>query len=1714
MDEEDKIISEEEKQKLTKEVTTPILEEAEQRMVEGVRAQKPVKPLTRQEQIEATPEGVMPSRPRPGAPTSDKIQLPTTLPKHGVRALYNEGERILERASQITNLPPESPFTHSIAQRLAKGDPFSTEAMEDARIETMKMVRAGLIPNPYYEGFTGKIQQAYETIAPLTVEIGMPMTQAIVTSPLLVSPVPGSRPLYFSALGLNSGVANMWAQQMRIGYGHQDETSYQEAAAATAWGMVPGLGPTKKMSAAATTVLRGFEGAVMGAGENLTHQGLEILYGKRDEISGTELALTTAGGATIGSVLGRLESALVKYDPKEKPAAILRKAIKDELRGAKKEVARLKKAGQRRGLKGHEEKIASLEQKLESLREPEDKILQRAIDQLEEQEQQQVESFELFAKEWQESKAAQALKESDVPRTTEQEGVSKAFLEYDESKNPEYIGSMQNPHYKAVMVGEEGFEYGAYMNEAGEIIDLRADTPIQIDKTLERLDDDQLEEALRVKNNELEDLENWEDDSKIPKGDLEKIIELRSEVEAFELEDWRRNVEWRAEDLVKDPEAIDDPFNDLFGKVWDQVKIDNDMANVKVAMAFEAIKKHGLENQFKDFLKTQQRSLGTQVEAEDAEFLFRTQMEKATNAYKKFSQPQPKPEAPAIEAKPKAEEPVVAEKPEAEVKQQAREALDDFMAGGGTREVDPETGKLMDTEDEIKARLLTDDAEKQRLVNAVQDAIKEDLEKIKGSRESQLEYLSKVQRELDRRLGTEAGDELALVLNASQLSDNIEVADALNELSIQMTANGAVMVKGFDDLLKLTREKNFDNPQELNDAMVSIHKLIPQMLGWKKTGSAAGRLLQSRKYTKDQLEVKIEQLETEMEENLVSSLKTSKDMTPDELDKQVKTFGDIEAVKRLLKAVQQADDVSEVKKILLDQQQAFQSQSSLKKNFQQGSNIYTKVRDVGMDVLYSSMLSAPTTLIKVGIGNAVMSRYNSWMGKVGAKYMAVAPWARRGMTKQQFDEAYNFWSRVASSYGEFNDIALQEAKKAFKSGISDLRSHFERVGESALSMERTGLSGALGQSLENLGQFIDVPGKAMAAVDARSRMRIAHAMTKSKAAYDWRMAKLNGEEMPDNFDEYYKGFLNKVFTEDGTRLMTEDQVRRQAVLNAEKEGVKAEDLASYIDNYVQNNWDKSTSNFVDYVQRNVKEITFTDELGEFAEMNTLEVPVKGLENMLNTFPLLKTILNPFQRTGRNIIREGLSTTSALADVPGLKKFSDKIWSKTVQDLNSNDPIIAARAKGRQIIGAGIIATAWGMAEAGLYEGMISQNWKKRENIQSGTGLNDYELRIPDGKGGVISQDIAALEPFATVMNIVADAHTLSKGSMAQKREAMSALNILALVVSNNIGNKSYFKNLGDALQLITVTSESEEAVEAKRMRLLKGMLGAGVPSAMNAMSMATDEFRRRSDDILKMLAKRIGGIAKEVPVHRDMWGEPQQLHKTDRAQAISLINPFKLGKQLMDVDDYVVQDKNGLRSFDAKKFKSIIVNEKDPKYDANTVRNAAWAVALELDGEYHFNGGTSIKDGIDLQEIIHPETRIDAFERWQEIYKNQKIDGLTAQQATVALARQLTTPTKLDPNKTPEGFKQEDIRLSKFREVLNAYKKVAYEKMRQEYPVLLDQERERKIRNALLVTTPSAEQLQRITSEMPVEEYKKTQPDTRLKELLKKTPYAPVTLAD
>ena len=600
--------SEEEKQQLIKQVTTPILKEAEARMtgVDGVATLKPVKPLepiTRQEQIEATPEGQMPQRLRPGkaTPREAKIQIPTTLPQHGIRSLYTPEERILERATQITGLPPESPANHYIAETLAKGDPFSAESLRRAEEERIELIRAGIIPNPFYEGFGADVADFVDWANPTAVEIVGSLGLGLISTPLLMSPDPATKALWAGVNFSGGAFFNTVAQQMRIGSGEQVKPMWGEVIASGVANMVPfktGAGLTGK-----ALVKQGAkEGAITGAVFASTQQGFEKLYGEREDLSALEFLGTTGLGGITGGSLSKIgEVVNIHYKPKTDQAApLLRKVLQDELKQAKKEVQRSEKKGGV-NIKLRKE-IETIEAKINKLKPDEEKVLQQAIDTLEQAEVKQMEEVAKVAEEFKKTEAFKVFTEVDAP---------------------------------TIKVDREGVP-------------------------------------------------------PLSKEELEKVKE------------------------------------------------------------------------------------GAQPGVSDDE--------------------------------------------------QARGILDDFLSGGGTREVDPISGKVLDSTDEVKARLLTDDEEKQRLINSVTKAIDADLKNVKGGRIGKLEYLSKVQNELNRRLGKAGGEEFAIVMNAAQVADNAEVADAISKLGIHMAANGAVMVKGYDDLLKLLTDADLNDPNVISDATSSLLK--------------------------------------------------------------------------------------------------------------------------------------------------------------------------------------------------------------------------------------------------------------------------------------------------------------------------------------------------------------------------------------------------------------------------------------------------------------------------------------------------------------------------------------------------------------------------------------------------------------------------------------------------------------------------------------------------------------------------------------------------------------------------------------------------------------------------------------------------------------------------------------------------------------------------
>ena len=1490
-----------------KEQAKPVFKAAEQRMVgtDGVATLKPVKPLT-----------------VPLQEPKQKYEVPTTLPDHGIRGLYTPEEQILDRATQITGLPPESPANHYIANTLAKGDPFSAASMEAAKEETMKLVRAGIIPNPDYEGFGGFLSEAVDVAGPIAVEIGLPVFTGIVSSPLLLSPEPFSKAYWVGLQASSSTFANLLAQQMRISSGMQKDTSYMEAAAAGAFGLVPGITPARGLSKTKTALLGAAEGGFMAGGEDLTRQGLQILFEEREGFEPIETLTAVGVGSPLSAGLKSIGRGLDVYDPKKDPAApILRKALQDRLKEVKKELQRTEK----RGAVNVEarDKIKQIEDKINALKPDEDRVLQQAIDRLDEAEQKQAQEVAAAAQEFQQSEAAKIFKEADEPTVA-----------------------------------------------------------------------------------------------------------------------------------IKEQEA-----------------------------------------------------------------------------------------------------PTTTQKPQEEVSVEAKEIVDDFMSGGGTRDVDPETGKLKDSEDEVKARLLTSDTEKQRLINSVTRAIDTDLKNVKGGRVGKLQYLAKVQQELNRRLGKEAGDEFALVMKASQVSDNAQVADAIDQLGVHMAANGAIMVQGFDDVLKFLDGADLNNKEVLNNAMVSIHKLIPAMMGWKKAGSASGRLLQSRKYEKDIIEIKQEHLKEKLEGNLVSSLKEAKDLNPEQLEQQIKTFGDIQVVKKLLQAVQQAEDISEVKDILIKQQEAFQSKSAkavakklLNSPYEpgEGGSTYTKVRDIASDVAYASMLSSPVTPAKVAISNKLMSGYNVVAGAVGAKFMATVPWSRNGLTRQQFEEAGAFWTKVASSYGNFSEIANKEALRVLKTGDADLQSHFERIGESALSMERTGLTGAFGQTVENVGRFVDIPGKAMAAVDVRTRLNIAHSMTRAKAEMDYIAAKKAGEDV-GTLQDYYDKFVAKVFNESKTKMLNEDQVRRKAVLMAEQEGVKAEDLASYIDNFVKDNWNKNTSSFVDFVNRNLKEVTFTEEIGEFADPNVIEKGSKYIESFLKTYPLLHVVLNPFMRTGRNITRGAMASTSSLVSVanatskiPGVNKLkidriAERLWSKTAKDLASDDPIVVARAKGQQIVGAGVILAAIGLSEGveDVFEfvGTESQDWKKKKNIKAATGMPEYTLRV--GKEGEkVAISLAALEPLNTILSITADMKTLNNGTVAQREEARGLMEAAALAITNNIANKSYYKNLGDAIKLVTQATDRKEATRREAFKLLKSLGSTVVPSAANTLNYMSDDVIRENNTLLQVIARRMNGLSKLVPPMRDIFGDVQTRgFKQRKVGGLALLSPFGVFTQKGSVDKYVdIDSETGFRTLNIPKITRASVRKEIAKdgrtkitpelleeaYQAK-ISEAAAAVIVELGGTHHFNGGTSKWEKMDLEEIIHPETQQNAFDRWQELTTQVKLTtkgkpsktGKTLKEMIVTISSQTDFKKRIAPKGAlPERFEQEDKRLDTIRSIFKGYRDTALGQLQEEYPILMeDIEARIELQKELSKPADTLEEQRELEkalpgTEFPLESYKKTQRPSLLEERL------------
>lgn len=1328
---------------------------------------------------------------------------------------------------------------------------------------------AGLIKDDEEED--GKYLRLAESIAG---EVGGGVALAKVTAPLLGGGLPGIG-AYVALNGLGNLGLNYWAQS------HRDpdaEYSPEEGIATTAINTLGPLTAYKKVSQLSRlkqTGVAAAEGTAMAFTEDLLRQGLEIGTGKRtDGISVQQLGFSGAAGLLFGGGVGYLTSGK-NFHKLGASASDTDKMKKVAEINAAKRISSIDSMLENPEVTGEYRDLLLRERReikdtLETIRVGDKEYLEGLKADAAKQEQEQKQAIVDRLRKLEEPEVGEGTvlrPEAAVKIEGEPDGISQKFKDYDESQNPEYIGSMENPHYKNVTVGEEGSEYGAYMNEVGEIIDLRADTPISIDKTLENLDDDALEEALRVKKNDLEDLENWEDDSKIPKGDLEKIIELRSEVEAFELEDWRRNVEWRAEDLVKDPEAINDPFNDLFGKVWDEVKIDNDMANVKVAMAFEAIKKNGLENQFESFLKAQQRSLGTQVEAEDAEFLFKTQMEKAVAAYKKFSQPKPKPETPAIEAKPTAAsaptpEPVTTPtKPTKLTPEQKLEALERMGMS------DEDLSKVLEGKSEIiplnLAAFTTDDGV-QRSMAAILEQLGDKIKssRIKTDKESLIKQVVSLRKKLDPEL-----DEAKFVQQIAKESEDIIFKTALAD---------SMTFSAFDDWFKKV-ESNTDlnDPVVATRLMAEMDRLQVFVEESARISSSAGKLLQSRKITKEQIAANINSFErkaTKAEKDLVEELiKYPDELSPSELKEQLEKLGGLKNVKALLNEIRLVKDPHKLGKLL-----------EISKR-----STGEKFGRVGKELIYDGVLSAPPTQAAAASGNAMMSLYSLLNQGVGGIATGNLEQTRMALRTSKY-----------LLYGI--DDAFQAARLAAadSQGSMSLNNHYEKIGEKAFTMESTGLSGPIGETVENTGELLSFGPKGLVFQDEFYRHLFGKAQARALLAEEYNQLVKRGEAPVGQIKDYMESRLARYFV-DGKRFKTKNDVEMEALAKARDQGLSVEEIKDFTTEYVRDNWTNKLSSEIEYMKDFGDKITFQRELS--SDYGVLEAGATKLGELRQKSSVLEMV-QLFLRTPTNMFMELGGTLSGGLMIPGMNKIT---FQRTLEELRSDNPSIRAQARGRQVVGAGLWASALYLADQGIVTGEGPKDYKERATKMS-TGWEPHAINMSAAKrfwdngdaGGDKMGDaylpLSRLGSIADVYGVSATLLRAKEDNSMPDEEFDQVISSVQLALTTMISDKTYLMNISE-LNDGLFRGKWEESGKSGANALFNSINRMAVPSAMKAAAQLNDPYLRQINEPMEQFKMAFAKTRRELDPKRDELGIPKPASQYDAiGQSINYLSPMRV----------------------------------------------------------------------------------------------------------------------------------------------------------------------------------------------------------------------------
>lgn len=898
-----------------------------------------------------------------------------------------------------------------------------------------------------------------------------------------------------------------------------------------------------------------------------------------------------------------------------------------------------------------------------------------------------------------------------------------------------------------------------------------------------------------------------------------------------------------------------------------------------------------------------------------------------------------------VEAAPKekAVEPEVAPQPTKLTTEQKLEALERMGMS------DEDLSKLLEGKSEIiplNLAAFTTDEGVQRAMAGVLEQLSDKIKtsRVKTDKESLIKQVTELRKRLDPEL-----DETKFVQQIAKETEDIIFKAALAD---------SMTLSAFDNLYKkIDANTDLNDPAIALEIMADLNRVQLLAEGSSVISSSSGKLLQSRKVARDQMAANINSIERKAlkaEKDLVEELiKYPEKLNPSEIKKELDKLGGLKNVKAFLNEIRLVRDPHKLGKLL-----------EISKR-----STGEKFGRVAKELIYDSVLSAPATQAAAAGGNAMMTLYSLMTQGVGGLATGNLEQTRMALRTSKY-----------LLYGI--DDAFQAAKLAAANsqGSMSLNNHYEKVGERALAMEATGLSGPIGETVENTGELLAFGPKGLVFQDEFYRHLFGKAQARALLAEEYKQLVKRGEAPVGQIKDYMESRLSRYFV-DGKRFKTKNDVEMEAMSKIREQGLKAEEAKDFFNNYVRDNWSNKLASEIEYMKDFGDKITFQRELS--SDYGVLEGGATKLGELRQKSSVLE-LVQLFLRTPTNMFMELGGTASGFALLPGVNKVTFK---RTVDELRSDNPSIRAQARGRQIVGAGLWASALYLADQGITTGAGPQDYKERETKMS-TGWEPHAINMSALKrywatgnsGGEQMGDtylpLSRLGAIADVYGIAATALRASEDNSMPDDLKGQVISSTQLALTTLIADKTYLANISE-LNDGLFRGKWEEGGKSGTNALFTAINRMATPSIMKAAAQLNDPYLREINEPMEQFKMALASTRRELDPKRDELGIPKPASQYDSVgQAINYLSPVRVERlRSKEADEK-----------DVKEGRASKVGEK-----LFTKEDEARMILAEVGGRFKFSRPDDGIPGLNLKKLKVQKDygfglEQTLYDRWQQIY--------------------------------------------------------------------------------------------------------------------------------